>query len=250
MDMTTATVDRQHTTDRTFSFPGPWLGGVSLIVGPLLLLAGTLLRLGVPFFFPHQLAAYQRQPTLIGTAYALFLAGTIALWPGIVAVAARVGVNRPRWALWGGSLVMVGLFDRAFHYGINTFVFSLADSAGLSSAAQAVSAYYSYPEWVASSLALAVMLGWIVLATGCYLSRTLRFLPAIALALMSGLMIGVLKGSTWASAVQVAGLTVALVPLGVTYLRGANRPSRRTVLRTIPLLLLFLLGSITLGQLG
>jgi hypothetical protein len=50
--------------------------------------------------------------------------------------------------------------------------------------------------------------------------------------------------------VQVAGLTVALVPLGVTYLRGANRPSRRTVLRTIPLLLLFLLGSITLGQLG
>jgi membrane protein implicated in regulation of membrane protease activity len=94
------------------------------------------------------------------------------------------------------------------------------------------------------------MLGWIVLAIGCFLSRTLRLLPAIALALMSGLMIGVLKGSTWASAVQVAGLTVAFVPLGVTFLRHANRPSRNTVLWTIPLLLLFIVGSIVLGQLG
>lgn len=248
--MTTATVDRQHTTDRTLTFPGPWLAGVSLIVGPLLLLTGTLLRLGVPFFFPHQLAAYERQPTLVGTAYALFLAGTIALWPGIVAVAARVGVTRPAWAMWGGSLVIFGLFGRAFHYGVNAFAFSLVDSTGLSTASQAVSAYYSYPEWVASSLAMAIVLGWVVLATGCFLSRTLRLLPAVALASMSGLMVGVLKGSTWASAVQVAGLTVALVPLGVTYLRGADRPSRRTALQPALLLLLLLVGSVVLGQLG
>ena len=248
--MLTAAVDRLHTTDRTFTFPGPWLGGVSLVAGPLLLLAGTLLRLGVPFFFPHQLAAYQRQPALTAAAYALFLAGTIALWPGIIAVAVRIGETRPAWALWGGSLVMFGLFARTFHYGINTFAFALVDSAGLSTATRAVGAYYSYPERVASSLTIAVMLGWIVLAAGCFLSRTLRPAPAIALALMSGLMIGVLKGSTWASAVQVAGLTVALVPLGVTYLRGADRPSRRTVLRTVPLVLLFLAGSILFGRLG
>ena len=248
--MTTATVDGRPTTDRISTFPGPWLGGSSLIVGPLLLLIGTFLRLGVPFFFPHQLAAYQRQPTLIGAAYALFLAGTIALWPGIVAVAARVGVTRPAWALWGGSLVIFGLFARAFHYGVNTFAFALVDSAGLSTATHAVSAYYTYPEWVVSSLTMAVMLGWITLAIGCFLSRTLRLVPAIALALMSGLMIGVLKGSTWASAVQVGGLTVAFLPLGVTFLRGANHPSRGRVLWTIPLLLLFIAGSIILGQLG
>ncbi|MFJ8577922.1 hypothetical protein [Micromonospora sp. NPDC093277] len=248
--MITTTVDRRHTAERTFTFPGPWLGGVSLIVGPCLLLAGTLLRLGVPFFFPHQLAEYQRQPTLISAAYAIFLSGTIALWPGVVAVATRVGVTRPAWALWGGSLVMFGLFARAFHYGVNTFAFALVDSTGLNTATQAVSAYYGYREWVASSLSLAVMLGWIVLAIGCFLSRTLRLLPAIALALMSGLMIGVLKGSTWASAAQVAGLTVALVPLGVTFLRHANRPPRNTVLWAMPLLLLFIVGSIVLGQLG
>jgi hypothetical protein len=49
------------------------------------------------------------------------------------------------------------------------------------------------------------LFGWIVLAIGCFLSRTLRLLPAMALALMSGLMIGVLKGSTWTSVVEVAG---------------------------------------------
>ncbi|WP_433789187.1 hypothetical protein [Actinoplanes sp. CA-252034] len=243
--MLTTTITRP-----AFTFPGPWLGGVSLVAGPLLLLAGTLLRLGIPFFFPHQLAAYQRQPMLVATSYALFLAGVIALWPGVVAVAVRIGVTRPAWALWGGGLVIFGLFARAFHHGADAFAFSLADAGGPEVATRAVGAYYRHPEWVASSLAAAVMLGWIVLAIGCHLSGVLRPAPAIALALMSGLMLGVLKGSTWASVVQVAGLTVAFVPLGVTLLRGAERPSRRTLLRTTPLVLLFLAGSVVLGQLG
>jgi hypothetical protein len=138
--------------ERTFTFPGPWLGGVSLIIGPCLLLTGALLRLGIPFFFPSQLAAYQRQPMLMGMAYALVLGGLIALWPGVAAVATRIGATRPGWALWGGSMVMLGLFARVFHYGINTFAFSLVDSAGLSAATQAVGAYYGYREWLVSSL--------------------------------------------------------------------------------------------------
>jgi len=248
--MTTTTRDPRHTTAQTFTFPGPWLGGISLIVGPCLLLTGTLVRLGVPFFFPHQLAEYQQQPALIGAAYAVFLAGVIALWPGIIAVATRIGETRPGWALWGGSLVMFGLFARTFHYGINTFTFSLVDSAGLDNATRAVGAYYGHREWVVTSLSLSLVFGWIVLAIGCFLSRTLRLLPAVALALMSGLMIGVLKGSTWTSVVEVAGLVVAFVPLGVSFLRTADRPSSRTLRRAAPLLLLVIAGSIVLGQLG
>jgi hypothetical protein len=248
--MITATGDRRHSAARTFTFPGPWLGGTSLIIGPCLLLTGTLMRLGVPFFFPYQLAEYHRQPALIGAAYAIFLAGVIALWPGIVAVATRIGETRPGWALWGGSLVMFGLFARTFHYGIDTFTFSLVDSAGLDSARQAVGAYYGHREWVVTSLSLSLVFGWIVLAIGSLLSRTLRLLPAIALALMSGLMVGVLKGSTWTSVVEVAGLVVAFVPLGVSFLRTADRPSSRTLWRAAPLLLLVIAGSIVLGQLG
>jgi len=37
---------------------------------------------------------------------------------------------------------------------------------------------------------------------------------------------------------------------GVTYLRGAARPSRRSVSRTVPLVVLFVVGSIVLGRLG
>ena len=68
--------------------------------------------------------------------------------------------------------------------------------------------------------------------------------------LMSGLMIGVLKGSTWASAVQVAGLVVAFVPLGAALLRGAARPPRRVMVRSVALLVLFVAGSVVAGRLG
>lgn len=248
--MTTVTGHQERTIERTFTLPGPWLGGVSLILGPCLLLTGTLLRLGVPFFFPHQLAGYERQPALIGAAYATFLAGVIALWPGIVAVATRIGETHPSWALWGGSMVMFGLFARTFHYGVNTFAFSLVDSAGVHDATRAVGAYYGHREWVVTSLTLSLVIGWIVLAIGCFLSRTLRLLPAIALALMSGLMVGVLKGSTWTSAAEVSGLAAAFVPLGVRILRGAERPFPRAVWRTVPLVLLFIAASVVLGQFG
>lgn len=233
-------------TNRTFGFPGPWMGGVSLVVGPLLLLVGTVLRLGVPFFFPDQIAAYADRPGLIATAYGLCLAGTVALWPGVVVVAARVGAVRPGWAWWGGGLVLSGLFARTFHQGVNMFAFSLVDSAGPGAATRAVGAYYGYPEWVVSSLSVSVMAGWAVLAVGCRLSGVLGLVPAVALASMSALMIGVLKGSTWASAVQVAGLVVAFVPLGVAELRRARRPSWWTVLSVVA----FAVASVVLGRLG
>src|SRR3954451_5475333 len=49
--------------------PGRWLGAASLIVGPLLLLTGILLRIQFHFFFPQQLAAYHDHPPLITAAY-------------------------------------------------------------------------------------------------------------------------------------------------------------------------------------
>jgi hypothetical protein len=248
--MTTAPCDRETVIDEGLSFPGLWLGGVSLILGPLLLIIGTLLRLGVPFFFPDQLAAYQRHPTLITASYGAFLAGVILLWPGVVTVAARIAVTRPGWAAWGGALVVFGLFARAFHYGINTFAFALVDSSGRSGATRAVASYYSYPEWIASSLTASVMFGWTALAVGGFLSGVLRLIPALALTLMSGLMIGVLKGSNWPSAIESLGLAVAFVPLGIECLREAPRPPRGRILRMVALLVIFVGGSIGFGQLG
>jgi hypothetical protein len=47
-----------------------------------------------------------------------------------------------------------------------------------------------------SGLSGAIVFGWIILAIGAYLSGTLGRIRSIALALMSALMIGVLKGSS------------------------------------------------------
>ena len=47
---------------------------------------------------------------------------------------------------------------------------------------------------------------------------------------MSALMLGTLKGTTPTSLVAVAGLCVALVPLGVQVLRSGSAPDRCTAL--------------------
>ncbi|MDO0914115.1 hypothetical protein QQM39_25770 [Streptomyces sp. DT2A-34] len=62
-------------------FPGRRVGGIAMVLGPLLMLTGALLRARFPFFFPDQLAAYERYPTLMATAYGLFAAGSPLLWP-------------------------------------------------------------------------------------------------------------------------------------------------------------------------
>ncbi|MCX4906352.1 hypothetical protein [Streptomyces sp. NBC_00878] len=100
-------------------FPGRWVGGTAMVLGPLLMLTGALLRARFPFFYPDQLAAYERHPTLMATAYGLFAAGSLLLWPAVAVVAARIGARSAGWGLWGGALVMFGLFARAFHAGVD-----------------------------------------------------------------------------------------------------------------------------------
>ena len=121
-----------------FWFPGRWVGGTALLLGPILLLAGTLLRLPFDFFFPQQLQAFEEHPTLLTTSYSLFLAGNILLWPAIITLAKLIGDTKPVWAVWGGTLVMLGLFARTFHYGINHLAFQLVKVQGLQQATKAV----------------------------------------------------------------------------------------------------------------
>jgi hypothetical protein len=66
-------------------FPGRWVGGVALILGPLVLLTGVLLRLPFHFFFPQQLAAVSVHPTRMAAAYGAVAAGNALL---VLAVAA------------------------------------------------------------------------------------------------------------------------------------------------------------------
>jgi hypothetical protein len=205
-------------------FPGRWLGAASLILAPLLVLVGILLRIQFHFFFPQQLAAYSDHPRLMTAAYNCFLAGNILLWPAVVTVARLISRTRPGWAAWSGSFVIFGLFARTFHAGADYLAFQVTRIEGVQNATKIVGASYGSFH-VVSALNATILLGWILLAIGTYLSRTLGPIQSAALAMMSALMMGVLKGSSVMSVVSATGLCVAFVPLGLKLLLNPPSPS-------------------------
>ncbi|WP_405982821.1 hypothetical protein [Streptomyces sp. NBC_00158] len=211
-------------------FPGRWVGGVSLVAAPLLLGTGVLLRLPFHFFFPDQLAARVAHPGLIAAAYGAFAAGTLLLWPAVATLAARIGRRRPGPALWGGVFAVLGLFARTFHAGVDHLAFQLADRQGAEEATRFVAQTYGAFH-VFSALNIAITGGWLLLAAGAWRARVLGPVRALALAATAALPLGVLKGTSPASVVAVAGLCLALVPLGVTVLRDGRAPRRASVLR-------------------
>ncbi len=243
--------DQQITTASSagYWFPGRWLGGASMILGPLLLLTGILLRIQFPFFFTHQLAAYHEYPTLIAASYSCFLAGNILLWPAILTMARLIGEKRPALALWAGTFVMLGLFARTFHAGIDHLVFQLVRMHGVASATRDVAGSYGSFH-VVSALNVCILFGWILLAIGAYLSCTLGLVRSIALASMSALMMGVLKGSSLMSLISAVGLCLALLPLGISLMLKPPRPSLITFLFWILLGASFITAAAYVGQLG
>jgi hypothetical protein len=232
-----------------FQFPGHYLGGVSLILGPILLLTGILLRLQFHFFFPQQLAAFHSHPTLITASYSCFLAGNILLWPAIMTLAQMIGVRKPHWALWGGTLVLFGLFARTFHAGMDHLAFQLVRIHGAEVATKTVASSYGAFH-VVSTLNPVILFGWVMLAIGAYLSGVLGLWRSAALGSMAALMIGVLKGTTWVSVASTGGLCIALLPLGIQLLREAPTPSGRVVLGWSLTMIALLAVLCFLGQAG
>ncbi|MEU8107057.1 hypothetical protein ACWGH8_08485 [Nonomuraea muscovyensis] len=224
-------------------FPGRWAGGLSLTLAPVLMLAGVLLRAGHDGFFPAQLAAFAAEPALMSASYGCFAAGCVLLWPGVLALVGRAPGSR--LVLWGGVMVLFGLFARAFHAGVSHLAFQLVDVQGLAPAQAAVSGSYGAFH-VFQSLNLATFAGWIVLAAGLWRARALGPVPAVALGLAAALPIGVLKGTGPLSVVATAGLCVALVPFGVRVLRDGPAPRWWAV----PLALAIGAGVVAIGNLG
>ena len=223
-------------------FPGRWVGGVSLILGPLLILTGALLRVQFHFFAPQQLAAFQAHPTLITAAYSCFAVGNVILCFGIISLASLIGTWNRVWGIWGGTLAILGLFTRTFHAGIDHLAFQLVYVQSQEMAWQAVSDSYRAFH-IFRNLNGTIMAGWIVLAIGTYRSRTLNLLRSIALGLMVMVPFGTLKG-TEIRAIGIIGLCVALVPLGITMLRNGPPLSRRAIFWIVTISVLGLIFNI------
>lgn len=211
-----------------YRFPGRWIGGVALVAGPLVWLAGILLRLPFHFFFPQQLAAYAQAPDRMFAAYSAVLVGQILVALGVMTAADLIGRTRPALATWGGLLVVLGLFARTFHAGADHLAFQLVAPLGAQGATDLVGRTYGAAHVVAA-LNPAIVFGWPVLALGAWRAGVLSWWRALALASMAALMLGVLKGSTATSVVCVSGMALALAPLGVRVLRDGPTPRARVV---------------------
>lgn len=212
-----------------FWFPGRYVGGMSAILAPIIILIGVLLRIQFHFFFPEQLAAFNDHPTLMTTAYNCFVAGNILLWPAIITLSHEIGKNKRQLAVWGGTFVLFGLFARTFHSGIDHLSFQLVRIEGVENATKIVAESYGAYHIIAT-LNGAILAGWIILAVGAYRSNTLGIVCSVALGLMSALMLGVLKGSSWVSIMAVTGLCIALVPLGVKVLKEGPSTGSKTII--------------------
>ncbi|WP_406639650.1 hypothetical protein [Amycolatopsis sp. WGS_07] len=210
------------------TFPGPRLGGVALVLGPVLVLAGVLLRLPYPFFFPHQLAASVQHPAQMTAAYSCFLAGQVVLLCAVSTVVRQIAVMQPRWAAWSGALVLVGLAERVFHAGFDQAAMDLARHRGADYATAFVAEAYGDLH-LFSFLSFTIMFGWPLLAFAAYRAGVLGRVRSVALAATTVLPLGVLKGTTAWSIVAAVGLCVAFVPSGIRLLTQAQRADRRTV---------------------
>ncbi|MFE2757101.1 hypothetical protein ACFXGA_34410 [Actinosynnema sp. NPDC059335] len=213
------------------TFPGRWIGAGTLILGPLLLLAGTLLRRPFDFSFPRQLAAVASDPALMTAAHTAVTAGNVLLAFAVITLAHRIGRSRPVLASWAATLVVVGLFERTFHAGIDQAAHGLVRREGVARATELVSASYQELH-LFSFLSFTIVAGWPVLAYAAYRTGALGRVRAVALAATCALPLGVLKGTEITSVIAVTGLCVALIPSGVQLLRTGPPPTRNAILLT------------------
>ncbi|EHR63197.1 hypothetical protein [Saccharomonospora cyanea] len=223
-------------------FPGRVIGGTALVLGPVVWLAGLILRYLAlssapftaeqldwfarqPFAAPSQLAVYLENSALTTAGYGCFAAGAILLCPAIITLAQIVAAKSPKVAFVGGTLIVVGLFSRLYWAGVDHTAFELIGSLGLDQVTKTVMDTYvdiSYGPWrVPITAAFGLYIGTLVLAVGAYRSATFGTGRLLLFLLSGTLWTGVLKESTVFSIVSAAALCLVFVPLGIRVLRNA-----------------------------
>ena len=211
---------------RVGGWPGARFGAAALVLGPVVLLAGEVVRSGHYYFFPAQLAAMVSDPETLMISYSLYTAGLVLMIPAFLALTAQIGRERPGWAFWGATMAVVGSAVRIFQEGISFLALQLVGVQGLDAATMAVGD--TYGAWyVLLPLNGCDNLAWGVLAIGVYRAGVLGWVQTLGLAFMITHYGGVLKGTDLNSLTAAVLLVVALVPVGVRLWRGADPVSRR-----------------------
>ncbi|HYF64382.1 MAG TPA: hypothetical protein VD886_16280, partial [Herpetosiphonaceae bacterium] len=172
-------------------------------------------------------------------AYAAVTAGYLLLWPAVIVLAQQIAATHPGLARWAGIFVIAGLLGRMFHAGADHLAFQFARAMGATAATAEVAATYGAFH-IVKVINPMIMAGWVILAVGAYRAGLLGLGRAGGLALMAGVPLGVLKGTTLFSLLGAGGLGLACVPLGIRLLRRGPRPA-------VPALIGWVVGIAALG---
>jgi hypothetical protein len=227
-------------------FPGRTIGGTTLILGPLIWCLGwtlryipTRLHLFTPaqqhdfdtrqFAGPMLLATYHKIPTLMTLAFACFLLGSLLLIPATTTLAHLATPRAPHLATWGATLLIAGLFARAYFAGVDQTAFQLTEQLGVKATTTAIMNSYmdiSYGPWrVAVWCSVGQYLGTLLLAIAAYKSRTIGTARLILLLASGATWMGVLKDAgthddTFGIPIEPVLLCIVLIPLGIRVLRN------------------------------
>jgi hypothetical protein len=222
--------------------PGRWIGGIALLVGPVVFLAGLVVRhvaVAVATFSPaqeawfdeqtfaapRQLAAYAQHPGLVTTGYTLFAAGSVLMVPALLAFGRVVARGAPRLAYWGALLLVLAQLRRLYFGGIEVTAFRLVDTIGLDRTTDWVLDNYvdvSYGLWrIPVTLSVGSIVGGVLLAAGAYRAGLFGVARCLLLVAWAYLWSGFLKESALIDGVGLgAAGVVALLPAAVMLLRG------------------------------
>lgn len=225
---------------------GRWIGGVALILAPLVWFVGLSLRHLVladftpeqvawfdqyPFAAPGQLAAYAADPGFVTAAYSVFLLGAVLLLAAFLMLAKIVAEKAPALAVWGFVLLAFGLFARLYSAGVELTAFELVDTLGLDQATKLVMDDYvdlSYGLWrIPVTASVGQYAGGLLLAIGAFRAGTFGTGRALLFLWPCTIWMGVLKESELLSVLTAVALCLVLVPLGVRVLAGKRTADRK-----------------------
>lgn len=226
-------------------FPGRILGGLTLIVGPLLWASGLFVQWlarksanltpaelddldADAFAAPMLLVVHSRAPELSTAGWALLLLGILLLIPAMISLSHITAKRAPLIATLGVGLMILGLGARLFYLGMDATAFNLVDRLGPDAASPLFLDGYgdlAYAFWrVPVVISVGTIFGSILLAVAAYRSRSLGLVRCLLILPSGWLGMGVLKEHE--PGFGGLGLALALVPCGVALLRNREPRSR------------------------
>ncbi len=203
-------------------FPGPAVTGVTMILAPLLAVAGTALGMGIYHAtgadFVRSMVA---QPVTFNLAIQLALSAIVLLLIATVGLATMVCATAPRWGRWAGVVAIIGLAGPISFESIYWAASQITDTAAhRATAGQLIDNAQIIPRLVLNVSGPAIVVGFILLAIATVTSGLLDRPRAVALGLTALIPFGFISGYLVISLVGFAGTAVALVPLGIRVLRN------------------------------